>query len=592
MITITFTVSPKGWVGFGIGPGGMKGADLVATWISDSTSEIIVKDMYSLENGMPIDDDCSSWVATQGVEDDDKTQVTLRRMLDTGDEAHDRVIVNNGLPTRILLAYGHTDAMTYHGTKRVATEIDFWNHEDTSSSRKLDGEDTTGVELDAMILGDHPMTSTDTEYIDNCVSYDDFDFPADVDIIYITRITAVIAEDTSKYVHHFIGQVKDSCSGPDAGQFYAWAPGAGVKQWPTGYGQPFRRGEVILLEVHYDNPDGSLAVGLVDKSGIDFVYQLEEPEHGAVTTISMGDVLVNEDETIGEGVSSYTYRCDGTCFRDEQPAKIWYVGLHGHLAAEFIQLRQFRGEVEINRWEEEFYNFNFQGALKTPPGVTDWEIHPGDEFEVQCIYNSDNENLHFGEASNDEMCIAFVTILAEYNTQACVWMHPETVDISGGVLDCFYDCPNQKSFPAFPGDEEMSGKRFCSFLESTYDHECTQDCLYLPYLVSNAVGCNTIEYGVWGVDEEMNDVDAQFCSQSVTAEIEHDVEELLVGARKFGNPATLEAQGTCAFLPEGGLEKFYVDELLLKGGGVRWGGFWGSLGFFLLMVGGLGLGLL
>lgn len=131
-----------------------------------------------------------------------------------------------------------------------------------------------------------------------------------------------------------------------------------MKQWPTGYGQPFRRGEVILLEVHYDNPDGSLAVGLVDKSGIDFVYQLEEPEHGAVTTISMGDVLVNEDETIGEGVSSYTYRCDGTCFRDEQPAKIWYVGLHGHLAAEFIQLRQFRDKVEINRWEEEVSSSN------------------------------------------------------------------------------------------------------------------------------------------------------------------------------------------------------------------------------------------
>jgi hypothetical protein len=491
--------------------------------------------------------------------------------LDTGDSSHDRVVVNNGISTRILLAYGGLSddgSMMYHGTNRLAEQINFWTFSSNESTRDLLDVNDDG--LVSSVISDYTLTASETKYVTLCIPYEDFDFPADAEVVYIDEIIAVLSPDTERYVHHFIGQIKDSCDGFDQGQFYGWAPGAGRKKWPVGYAQPFRRGESIDLEVHYDNPDGEFAAGLRDTSGINFKYSLEPPEHGSTTTLAIGDPTVSSTEVIGDGVSRYTFYCDGNCFANEEPTEIWYVGLHGHLNAEYLELKQLRevdGEtVLVRKWVEEYYDFAFQSAQDAPVGET-WDFLPGDSFEMTCIYDSDSPDLIFGESSNEEMCIGFITVLSEYNTRACAWLHSSTESFAGGLLNCLYDCDDHRSYPIFSYDEDSSRPLLCSFWDSVKDDECASDCTVPVSFLMTSGGCNDVEYGEWRVDEGMNDDDMMICSQHKTALIEHDVPDTLWGMRMFGKEGSNET--VCAAVPEGGL--VYEDDFILEGnsGGMR-----------------------
>ena len=53
----------------------------------------------------------------------------------------------------------------------------------------------------------------------------------------------------------------------------------------------------------------------------------------------------------------------------------------------------------------DFYDFSFQQMTKK-----NFVIHPGDRFNIHCVYNSlDRENYtNFDLGSEDEMCIEFI----------------------------------------------------------------------------------------------------------------------------------------------------------------------------------------
>jgi len=59
----------------------------------------------------------------------------------------------------------------------------------------------------------------------------------------------------------------------------------------------------------------------------------------------------------------------------------------------------------------EFYDFNYQGELIADTamfGASPFTISPGDSFLIECWYKTPNDQVKWGLASDDEMCIDFV----------------------------------------------------------------------------------------------------------------------------------------------------------------------------------------
>ena len=116
------------------------------------------------------------------------------------------------------------------------------------------------------------------------------------------------------------------------------------------------------------------------------------------------------------------------------------VFLHMHLVGKSAALRQFRNHVELPPIASEpYWDFNFQD-LDLGDEVT---ILPGDELLTQCTYDTSSSNtpVKFGEATTNEMCLAFfvyyprvrgggVCLFGNYST-----IYPGAAPPSGGALD-------------------------------------------------------------------------------------------------------------------------------------------------------------
>ena len=106
----------QGWVGFGISDsGGMVGADIVTATVQNGN--VAVSDWFSTAESYPTRDTCADWKAVGGAVVGSYTVVELERKLATGD-SQDLPIMDNGMPTRIIVAKGDSDTFAYHGSNR------------------------------------------------------------------------------------------------------------------------------------------------------------------------------------------------------------------------------------------------------------------------------------------------------------------------------------------------------------------------------------------------------------------------------------------------------------------------------------------
>ena len=106
----------QGWVGFGISDsGGMVGADIVTATVQNGN--VAVSDRFSTAESYPTQDACADWKAVGGAVVGSYTVVELERKLATGD-SQDLPIMDNGMPTRIIVAKGDSDTFAYHGSNR------------------------------------------------------------------------------------------------------------------------------------------------------------------------------------------------------------------------------------------------------------------------------------------------------------------------------------------------------------------------------------------------------------------------------------------------------------------------------------------
>jgi hypothetical protein len=197
-----------------------------------------------------------------------------------------------------------------------------------------------------------------------------------------------------------------------------------------------------------------------------------------------------------------------------------------------------RDGAMIETWEVEYYNFDYQDAILAPTDHP-WSIKPGDSFEVQCIYKTDSNTVKMGTSSQEEMCIAFVTVMGDYKTKNCVYMYPNVMEYSPTIINLL-QCKNHKAFPFDTENNDM----LCAFL-ATIDP--TDPCLsqpgaIAPSIIMNYLECDTSDSAM--ANYVLDESELEFCSQR--QEVVKSVgSQLLLGARSFGSTSASQCAETC-----------------------------------------------
>ncbi|GAC1521520.1 MAG: hypothetical protein NVS3B10_22290 [Polyangiales bacterium] len=194
-----------------------------------------------------------------------------------------------------------------------------------------------------------------------------------------------------------------------------WAPGALGTDFPAGTGIRMEPGSKIVLQVHYNilkakaAPDQTtLSIKLddhVDKEAmvlkwIDYHWlpglgnTMAIPARAADAThsyVADADFLLNAES--------------GGAMTAKKPFTVWSAGLHMHTrgAKGTLSIARADGTSEC-ALDIEHWNFHWQGSFGfTAPK----QVNPGDKLGIECHWDNatGNTDLHWGETTEDEMCL-------------------------------------------------------------------------------------------------------------------------------------------------------------------------------------------
>ena len=230
-----------------------------------------------------------------------------------------------------------------------------------------------------------------------------------------------------------------------------WAPGGEDLILPpeTGYLMGQDGYKSFILNIHYDNPLG--IPNKVDRSGVRVYYvsKLRPFDAGVMQIADPLVSLVRSSATLGGGsgtAGKFEFTCPSTCVRDE--VTVFSEFFHMHAVGARMTNEHIRNNEVIRENHVDYYDFDISGGF----GVNQapYTIEPGDSFRTTCYYQS-NKNVVFGDASDDEMCIAYFMYYpaAEGFNGYCAL--PESVPLVPGC---------EASFKSKLIKEEDMGRRF------------------------------------------------------------------------------------------------------------------------------------
>ena len=169
----------------------------------------------------------------------------------------------------------------------------------------------------------------------------------------------------------------------------------------------------VRLQYHYDNPNQKSDV--YDSSGLRIYYTptLRDNEAGL---IEFG-IRLGAWQFIPPGMSQAinTAYCMAQCTNatnaiPDDGVYAFNVMLHAHTLGVALELKHIRNGVELApiaaNWA---YDFDYQQSLPLSEHVP---ILAGDEFILDCYYNSENQTdiTYGGESTEEEMCQAYVYV--------------------------------------------------------------------------------------------------------------------------------------------------------------------------------------
>ena len=186
-----------------------------------------------------------------------------------------------------------------------------------------------------------------------------------------------------------------------------WVPGTSRVETPAGTGMPISAGKKIVMQVHYfpqNDPGGS------DQTVVGFDLA-DEP-----VTPLLSVPILDQDLDIPAGAAGHV---EGASWTNTYPlgATVYGVTPHMHLLGTRISVSNTLAEggeecwIDIGDWDFQYQEFYwFQEPVR---------FESGDTLSLSCTFDNSEGNprnpskppvdVHWGERTTDEMCLAFVT---------------------------------------------------------------------------------------------------------------------------------------------------------------------------------------
>ena len=236
----------------------------------------------------------------------------------------------------------------------------------------------------------------------------------------------------------------------------AWAPGRGIDLSPEGYGIPFRKGERLVLQIHYNLLAANGGTVETDRSRIVmeavpasstnvkpltielFAAPVELACPSGVTgplcdrNASLRDLATRTDKTSfleaqaiaaicgknpAKPIPSLSNSCDRIIRSD---FKIIAAGPHMHLLGKKLKMTLNPGtEREKSILNVENYDFDDQSPIVLPEPIN---VASGDVIRIECVHDPSRRQVlpalkflppryvTWGEGSSDEMCLGVLSV--------------------------------------------------------------------------------------------------------------------------------------------------------------------------------------
>ena len=197
-----------------------------------------------------------------------------------------------------------------------------------------------------------------------------------------------------------------------AGSLGGWAPGQRALQLPNDVAFRLPAGSRVVMQVHY-HPHGDAPIPDRTSYG---VYFSNTPEPKELRILP----IVNQTFTIPP--NDPNYRVDAQFFFPLPfPVKIWLVAPHMHLLGRKMEVfytppnKAEECLIRIDDWD-----FNWQGSYRYENPI---DVPAGTKLGLRAWYDNSSNNprnpnnpprpVSWGEATTDEMCLAFVGVTIE-----------------------------------------------------------------------------------------------------------------------------------------------------------------------------------
>jgi hypothetical protein len=212
----------------------------------------------------------------------------------------------------------------------------------------------------------------------------------------------------------------DSAAKPD-GSLGAWVPGVSSVVMPAGTGTALHAGDVAVVQVHYNlqgghDPDRTKIEVKLAPTGTEASLQ-------QLATLRLVRRQLNLPANTGGIVQETTLAANvwtlGKFYPDGQ-ASIVAVAGHMHLLGTHITLERTNAGGKTTLLDIPAWDFHWQGSYQL---ATPLSLAADDQLTVRCVYDNTMERraqegytgppgpVHWGEGTQDEMCIGYVTVV-------------------------------------------------------------------------------------------------------------------------------------------------------------------------------------
>jgi hypothetical protein len=212
----------------------------------------------------------------------------------------------------------------------------------------------------------------------------------------------------------------DSAAKPD-GSLGAWVPGVSSVLMPAGTATALHAGDLAVMQVHYNllaghDPDRTKIEVKLAPAGTEATLQ-------QLATLRLVkrqlDLPANQAGIVQENTYAANVWTLGKFYPD---GEAWLVAIagHMHLLGTHITVERTNATGKATLLDIPAWDFHWQGSYQLATPIS---IRGDDQLTIRCIYDNTEErraeegyvgpiaDVHWGEGTQDEMCIGYVTVV-------------------------------------------------------------------------------------------------------------------------------------------------------------------------------------